>query len=270
MKTKTNSIESVAVQNKSIKIPSLEQNDHLIYSLDISPPTEVMEVNRNDNCLSHQEILNEFEDRRLYDESLGSYSRHNDSTEMPEYWYYSIDTLLRMSEVGDVTARYFAGIKLMYQSVDEGAIKNYFDLPVFINEESNISQYDSKKMNHARQLLYDAAIEGKIYAMQRILISYDLEKYFLINEKKWDKRAEQEYQKKRYTTYFVLLEPYDTKFGTLDLRPFHRDHLPAETEVAINNAIVQFNEERNLKGLSPLMIKGYPQDWQDRHHCNTD
>ena len=269
---KTDRVNNVKNSVKLVSQASLENTNKEMVSPEIQvnlQKIERLEENHN-NCLSSQEIHKEYEKTRLYKESLGNYYRSANSNQMPEYWYYSTFNLLDMVKIGDASAKYFAGVKLMYEAVGM-KIDDYFNLPYFINEEILISQYDDKKMDRARQLLYDAAVNGKIHGMFRLLVSYDLEKYFLISKKRWSKESERKYQEKRNVTYFVYIEPFDTKFGTLDLRPFHRKDLPEKTEIAIKQGISQFNEKRNSIGLSPLMLAShleYLDDWADRERCN--
>ena len=267
--------------SQGIKLISVDKNSEMVSPVlqPINPDKNV--ISNQENCLSPEEMFQEFDNRIDYEESYGSYDRKKYSDSMPEYWNYPIEDLLQMADTDDSTAKLFAGIKLMYQSAKLENDYDIFDALMAIEKDgiwrleiiganSNpiiLQQYDAETMNKARELLYDSALDGKIKAMFWLLASYDIEKAYLLNNGEWNENKDKEHFKKRHVDYALLIEPFDTKFGTLDLRPHHLKDLPLSIKTEIDNAITEFNEKRNLKGYAPLQLKGYPKDWAEREHC---
>ena len=243
-----------------------------------------LEINvRLKECLSPKMIMDEFEDRKMYEKSYGNFSGGPTDSEMPEYWSYTSEELEQMSQIDNSEATFFLGIKMMYQSFGISKINNFYDLPTgievdhkmniksfsddYLAEGVRITSIDFNKLKRARELLYQASLDGLIFGMFWRITSYDIERAYYEQNGEFNSANRKALKSRRLVDYFLLQNPFDAKFGIFDLRPHHLNHQDDQLNNEFNIAANQFNEDRNLKGYAPLFLNGYPIYWDDLDDC---
>jgi hypothetical protein len=241
------------------------------------------------DCLSDDDVFRELDNRREYEASYGSFSQSSDPAEMPTYWNYSLDELEQMALIDDVQAKYFLGVKLLFQAFGLEGYDNYYELPNAFEVEGKMviqktSSYffganglDIKTRNEslllkAREILYQAAVDGYITGMSWHIVSYDMERAFLEQSSQINAEMMHELKQNRLVSYAVLQHPFESKTGYFDLRPhdieLEEDNADNKDLIAkIKSAISQYDFDRNIKGLAKLSLEAYPKEWDELEDC---
>ena len=245
------------------------------------------------DCLSAAEVFSEFDNRREYEASYGSFSQSSDPAEMPAYWNYSLDELEQMALIDDVQAKYFLGVKLLFQAFGLEGYDNYYELPnafevdgkMVIQKTSSyffgangldITTRNEPLLLKAREILYQAAVDGFITGMSWHIVSYDMERAYLEQNSLITPEIMQKLKQIRLVSYAVLQHPFDSKTGYFDLRPhdivFEEENAESAENIEltdrINKAINRYEMDRSNKGLGRLTLEAYPKEWNELAECD--
>ena len=143
----------------------------------------------------------------------------------------------------------------------------------FGTDELKLKKLNESLLKKAREMLYQAAVDGYISGMSWHIVSYDIERAYLEQNAQLSAEIKQELKQKRLISYAVLQHPFESHFGNFDLRPHD---IEFEDESSENNSIIekirdainQYDLDRSNKGLSTLFLEAYPKEWDELENCD--